>query len=253
MSNRKTNEQILAGAKRDAQWGTVAGIASALSSLYSGFMGRSTAKKYGRMQQRAAEAQARLNEIATERNIAYQTRQTAEQIADVKRQGRQAIGSQLAAMAATGMSTASGSAQALLRSTGYSVGRDVSTLQANLMNAAFEQRKQTAIENIGLKYQGYAANLAGRSESFSAMAKGFSGALSAATSVAAKWNRLNDLRMINQTRNPTIMDSEYGIMSGKGLDLINVTGVGTNRNDLNLFKSYMAGQFGNTPWGWTLK
>lgn len=200
----KTNEQILKSAESNAKWGVVSGIASAAASLYSGFMGMKTSKIYGRMQQRASETQARLNDIATERNIAYQTRQTADAISDVKRQGRQVLGRQLAAMAATGMSTASGSSQALLRSTGFSVGRDVSTLQANLINSAYEQRRATAIENIGLRYKGEMARLTSRSEGFGQLATGFQGALSAATSVAQKWQRWEDLQYASQAKTPVI-------------------------------------------------
>lgn len=198
----KSNEQILKSAEADAKWGVVSGAVSAVASLYSGFMGNKTAKIYGRMQQKAAETQARLNSIATERNIGYQTRQTADAISDVKREGRQVLGRQLAAMAATGMSTASGSSQALMRSTGYSVGRDVSTLQANLINSAYEQRRQTAIENIGLQYQGQMARLTGKSEGFGQLAQGFQGLMSAATSVAQKWNRWEDLQFKNAAQAP---------------------------------------------------
>lgn len=230
MSKPKTNEQILRDAELNAKWGTVSGIASAAASLYSGFMGRKTAKAYGRMQQRASAMQARLNEIATERNIAYQTRQTADQISDIKRQGRQVVGSQLAAMAATGMSTASGSAQALLRSTGYSVGRDVSTLQANLMNSAYEQRRATAIENIGLRYQGEMARLTGRAEGFGQLAQGFQGAMTSAMSVAQKWNRLDDLRMINREA-PTI--NPYS-------QALNLSATPLNKLDLNGYSQYIS-------------
>ena len=107
-------------------------------------------------------------------------------------------------MAATGMSTASGSSQALMRSTGYSVGRDVSTLQANLINSAYEQRRQTAIENIGLRYQGEMARLTGKSQGFGQLAEGFQGLMSAATSVAKKWNRWQDLQFANRAQTPRI-------------------------------------------------
>lgn len=208
----KTNEQILKGAESNAKWGVVSGIASAAASLYSGFMGQKTAKIYGRMQQRASETQARLNDIATERNIGYQTRQTADAISDVKRQGRQVLGRQLATMAATGMSTASGSSQALMRSTGYSVGRDISTLQANLINSAYEQRRQTAIENIGLRYQGEMARLTGKSEGFGQLAQGFQGLMSAATSVAQKWQRWEDLTYESQAETPRIDPSSPALI-----------------------------------------
>lgn len=198
----KTNEQILKSAEANAKWGVVSGIVSAAASLYSGIMGYKTAKTYGRMQQRAAETQARLNDIATERNIGYQTRQTADQIADIQRQGKQVLGRQLATMAATGSSTASGSSQALMRSTGYSVGRDVSTLQANLINSAYEQRRQTAIENIGLRYQGEMARLTGRSQGFGQLAQGFQGLMSAASSVAQKWQRWEDLTFASRAQAP---------------------------------------------------
>ena len=199
MGTKKTNEEILKNAKSAYNWSIYSGIASGVSSLVSGFMGAKTSKIYGKMQQKAAETQARLNAIATERNIGYQTRQAADAISDIKRQGRQVVGSQLAAMAASGMSTASGSAQALLKSTGVSVGRDVSTIQANLANSAFEQRRQTAIENIGLRYQGQAAYAEGRQQAFASIVQGFSGVLSAASSVADKWQRYQDLRTEYET------------------------------------------------------
>lgn len=228
----KTNEQILKNAELDAKWGVVSGIASAAASLYSGYMGMKTAKRYGRMQQRASETQARLNEIATERNIGYQTRQTADQIADIQRQGKQVLGRQLATMAATGMSTASGSSQALMRSTGFSVGRDISTLQANLMNSAYEQRRATAIENIGLRYQGAMARLTARSEGFGQLASGFQGALSAASSVAQKWNRWQDLQYANQAPTPIIEPTSPALMRSfelrdiyQGYSLPSITGI----------------------------
>ena len=202
-----TNEQILKSAANQAKWGTAAGIASAAANLYAGFAGMKTAKIYGRMQERAAKTQARLNELATERNIDAMTRQAQDQISDIKRQGRQVVGSQLAAMAATGMSTASGSAQALLRSTGYSVGRDVSTIQANLINAAYEARRKTAIENIGLQYQGQMAQYSARAQGFGQLSQGISGALTSMLGVASRWNRLNDLRMIDRARTSTINPS----------------------------------------------
>lgn len=234
----KTNEQILANAKANATWGTVAGIASAASSILSGIMGRKTAKAYGRMQQRAADAQARLNEIATERNISYQTRQTADQISDIKRQGRQVIGSQLAAMAATGMSTASGTAQSLLRSTGYSVGRDVSTLQANLINSAFEQRRQTAIENIGLRYQGAMAQQTAKAQGFAQLAQGFQGAMSSALSVAEKWNNLNTVRLLTQPNTPTITDNKLKLL---------------DYDPMNAFKNKLVNLYSSNPYvGWSL-
>ena len=220
-----TNEQIIKGAKTQAALGTVSAVLEGAASLYSGILGRKTAKTYGRMQQRAAETQARLNEIATERNIAYQTRQAADQISDIKRQGRQVVGSQLAAMAATGMSTASGSAQALIRSTGYSVGRDVSTVQANLMNSAFEQRRQMAIENIALRYQGEMAQYAAKAEGFNQLAQGVSGLMSATTSVASKWNRYYDLQMVN--KNTPIMTPESAAWMRSGTELAMYSGYGS--------------------------
>ena len=230
MAKQKTSAEIIKGAETDYNLSVASGIASALSSIASGILGYKTAKTYGRMEQRAAGTQARLNEIATERNIGYQTRQTQDQIADIQRQGKQVIGSQLAVMAATGMSTASGSAQALLRSTGYSVGRDVSTLQANLINSAYEQRRATAIENIGLGYQGAMARKTANAQGFNAFATGFQGVLSAASSVASKWQRWQDLQMINQEA-PTI--SPYS-------QALNLSATPLNNLDLNGYGQYIS-------------
>ena len=220
-----TNEQILKWAKTDAALGTVSAGLSAASSLYAGILGQKTAKRYGRMQQRAAETQARLNEIATERNIQYQARQAADAISDIKRQGKQVVGQQLAAMAATGMSTASGSAQALIRSTGYSVGRDVSTVQANLMNSAFEQRRQMAIENIALRYQGEMAQYKAKAEGFNQLANGIQGVMSAATSVSDKWNRYMNLQMVN--KNTPIINPESPAWMRAGTELAGYSGYGS--------------------------
>ena len=251
------NQKILKGAELNAKLGTLSGILSGAASLYSGIVGSKTAKIYGRMQQRAAEAQARLNELATERNIAYQTRQAQDQIADVRRGGRQALGRQLATMAASGVSTASGSAQALLRSTGYSVGRDISTIQANLITSAYEQRRQMAIENIGLQYQGQMARYTARAEGFSSLAAGMQGVLSAATSVADRWNNLNTLRYKTQPDTQTITNPEINsafnsYMQGSGLEYnapINQTSYAENQ----LFKNYLTKQYGsNVQFGWVL-
>lgn len=167
------------------------GIASALN-IYSGIMGAKTAKKYGSMQKKAYDMQARLNTIATERNIGYQSRQTAQAINQIYREANKARGTQLAAMAAGGMSTASGSAQALAKSIGVSVGRDVSTLQANLMNSAYEQRRSNAIQNIMLEYQGQEAYEAGKQKAGAVIGDTISGLLSSAVSVAGKWQQYQD-------------------------------------------------------------
>ena len=250
MGTKKTNEEILKDAKSAYNWSIYSGIASGVSSLVSGFMGAKTSKIYGKMQQKAAETQARLNAIATERNIGYQTRQASDAISDIKRQGRQVVGSQLAAMAASGMSTASGSAQALLNSNGVSVARDVSTIQANLANSAFEQRRQTAIENIGLRYQGQAAYTEGKQQAFASIAQGFSGVLSAATSVADKWQRYQDLRTEYETPNtnaysPALSNSinvdknlgyEYSDIAGRGYSYLYAAG---SANKLPNFYEYV--------------
>lgn len=173
------------------------GISSALN-IYSGIMGAKTAKKYGSMQKKAYDTQARLNTIATERNIGYQSRQTAQAINQIYREANKARGSQLAAMAAGGMSTASGSAQALAKSIGVSVGRDVSTLQANLTNSAYEQRRSNTIQNIMLEYQGQEAYQAGQQNANASIANTVSGLLSSFGSVAGKWQQYqNEFAKIN--------------------------------------------------------
>ena len=224
---KKTNAEVLKGAKSNFNWSLASGIASGVASLATGVLGYSTAKRYGRMQQRAAETQARLNTIATERNIGYQTRQAADAIGDIKRQGRQVVGSQLAAMAASGMSTASGSAQALLKSTGVSVGRDVSTIQANLQNSAFEQRRATAIENIGLQYKGQEAYAEARQQANASLIGGFQGLLSAATSVADKWQKYQDLRTEYET--PKTNAYSAGLSNSQNVD----KNLGYQYDDLN--------------------
>ena len=218
MADNKTNEQILDYAGKAFGWSAFAGVASAVGSLASGFLGAKTSKIYGRMQQRAAEAQSRLNQIATERDISYKTRQTAEQISDIKREGRQVMGSQLAAMAASGMSTASGSAQALLKSTGISVGRDVSTLQANLQNYAFEQRRATNIANIGLQFQGQAAYSAGKQQAFSSIVKGASGALTSALYVADKWDKYSSLKKAVESNDFSSLSPSFSRVTGENDD-----------------------------------
>ena len=229
-----TNEQILDYAGKAFGWSAFAGVASAVSSLATGFLGASTARTYGRMQQRAAETQARLNKIATERDIAYKTRQTADQIADIKREGRQVMGSQLAAMAATGMSTASGSAQALLKSTGVSVGRDVSTLQANLQNYVFEQRRATDIANIGLQFQGQAAYSAGKQKAFGSMVEGASGALTSAMYVADKWNKYDTLKKAVESGDFSSLSPAFSRVTGD-----------TDKSYKNIIRNYMGVGFGS--------
>lgn len=228
-----TNEQILDYAGKAFGWSAFAGVASAVGSLATGFLGASTARIYGRMQQRAAETQERLNKIATERDIAYKTRETSDQIADIKREGRKAMGSQLAAMAATGMSTASGSAQALLKSTGVSVGRDISTLQANLQNYAFEQRRATNIANIGLQFQSQAAYSAGKQKAFGSIVEGASGALTSALYVADKWDRYSSLKKAVESGDFSSLSPAFSRVTGN-----------TDKSYKTLIKNYMGVGFG---------
>lgn len=197
-------------------------LLSGALDMFSSVMNAKTSKRYGEMQKKAYDAQARLNTLATERNIGYQTRQTAQAINQVYREGNKARGRQLAAMAASGMSTASGSGQALLKSTGISVGRDVSTLQANLANSAYEQRRANNIENIMLAYQGAEAESIGKQQATASVLQGVSGLLSSIGSVAGKWQTYQD--ELASIRGENIMQTavETPVVSNP-LDLVSVS------------------------------
>ena len=112
--------------------------------------------------------QAELDQLAAERQIDYDTQAAASQIEAVRRQGKLDFGTQLAAMAAGGMSSLSGSAQDIIASSARSEDRDVSNINLQNARSAYERRLQAKLnlfdaeaQATGLKASAKASKRAG--------------------------------------------------------------------------------------------
>lgn len=108
---------------------------------------------YQNAQARQVMRQAELDRLATERQINYDTQAAASQIDALRRQGRQNFGAQLAAMAAGGMSTLSGSAQDIVASSARSEDRDVSNINLQNARSAYERRLQSQLNLYDVQAQ----------------------------------------------------------------------------------------------------
>lgn len=100
---------------------------------------------------------AEMYEITTERQTAYDTMATAGQISALRREGRRDFGTQLAAMAAGGMSSMSGSAMNIVASSAMNEERDVERLQYQNELSSYEKRLQARLNMYDA--QGQAAGL----------------------------------------------------------------------------------------------
>lgn len=108
---------------------------------------------YQNAQARQILRQAELDELATERQIGYDTQAAASQIEAFRRQGKADFGTQLAAMAAGGMSSLSGSAQDIIASSARSEDRDVSNIRYQNALSAYEKRLQTRLNTYDAQAQ----------------------------------------------------------------------------------------------------
>ena len=130
-----------------------AGILTAGSQISAG----NAQSAYQNAQAKNILRQAQSNELAVERQIAYDTQATAEEISSIRRKGRKDFGTQLAIMAAGGMSTLSKSAMDIIASSAISEDRDVANLHLQNILSANEKRLQARLNMYDA--QGQAAGL----------------------------------------------------------------------------------------------
>lgn len=154
--------------------GLAAGLMAAGGILQAGnsiAQGRAQSAYYNAQAQSALD-QARLNEIAADRQVSYDMQAAAAQQQRVIEDERQSFGSMLAAMAAGGMSTLSGSAQNLALSSLRNRNRDLENISTQVTRSAYETRLNAELATYGAQAQ--AAQL--RSAASSAKTAGYIGA-----------------------------------------------------------------------------
>ena len=154
--------------------GLAAGLMAAGGILQAGnsiVQGRAQSAYYNAQAQSALD-QARLNELSADRQVNYDMQAAADRQQRVIEDERQSFGSMLAAMAAGGMSTLSGSAQHLALSSLRNRNRDLQNISTNAARAAYQTRLNAELDTYGAQAQ--AAQL--RSAASSANTAGYIGA-----------------------------------------------------------------------------
>lgn len=154
--------------------GLAAGLMAAGGILQAGnsiVQGRAQSAYYNAQAQSALD-QARLNELSVGRQVNYDMQAAADRQQRVIEDERQSFGSMLAAMAAGGMSTLSGSAQHLALSSLRNRNRDLQNISTNAARAAYQTRLNAELDTYGAQAQ--AAQL--RAAASSAKTAGYIGA-----------------------------------------------------------------------------
>lgn len=107
--------------------------------------------------------QARLSELAAERQIAYDTEEKAGRIELLRGETERLVGSQLAAMAASGMSLTSGSAADLVADSLRSGRRDIAAVSQTYADRAHETRLAAKLASIDAEAQAKQLKISGQS------------------------------------------------------------------------------------------
>ena len=142
--------------------GLAAGLMAAGGILQAGnsiAQGRAQSAYYNAQAQSALD-QARLNEIAADRQVSYDMQAAAAQQQRVIEDERQSFGSMLAAMAAGGMSTLSGSAQNLALSLNAELATYGAQAQAAQLRSAASSAKTAGYIGAAGSLLGTASQLA---------------------------------------------------------------------------------------------
>lgn len=173
------------------QYGAVGGMgAQALGGImqaggaYSGGLAQ---QGYYNAAAQNALAQARLGEIAAERQVAYDNDAAVRQMQEISRSGRQTFGAQKAAMAASGMDLSSGSAQEVFLDGLRAENEDLSAVSYQAERSAYEARLQARLNSIDAQSQATQARIAGKSAKRAGVMSAAGTLLSTAGTVAGQW------------------------------------------------------------------
>lgn len=142
-----------------AIFGAASAAAGAVFSGISQYMAGKARASYYNAAAGTYDTNAYINDLATARQAAYVNEAAASQIHNLREQSQQTDGSARAAMAAQGMDTASGSAQAVLSSTQRAYREDEELLRKEAEERAFEITKAGALESASLRSQAKLARI----------------------------------------------------------------------------------------------
>lgn len=129
------------------------------------------------------DTNAYINDLNTARQAAYVNEAAASQVHNLRQQRQQTAGTAKAAMAAQGMDTGSGSAQAVLSSTDRAYQEDEELLRKEAEERAFEITKAGAMESATLRSQAKMARISAQQAKAQAKWNIFSTVLTGASAV----------------------------------------------------------------------
>lgn len=163
-------------------------------AIGSGIMGASSAYTAGRAEQANYDAQARnleanahLGELAAQRQIKYDLENTAAQVKNIRRAGRQNYAKQLVAAIGSGMDLSSVSLQDAVLDSQRAEQEDIDLIKRQAQQRAYETSLQAELNTIDAKSQAQQARIAGRYARKASRMNMYSSMLSSAAMVAGMW------------------------------------------------------------------
>lgn len=150
-------------------------------SVVSSYYGASMQKDAMRHQADLSEINAQISDVAVKQEL----QRGSEQASQLKLQAANMKSSQKAALAASGVVINEGSAKNILDSTDYMVARDIDTINANAVRAAFGQKTQS------MNYRLQAGSQRAGATAISPGMQAATSLLGSAGNVATNWYMMN--------------------------------------------------------------
>ena len=192
-ANNNTAAAGTQAAKTNNSANTWRGVGTGLA-IASGVMGAASAYNAGRAEQanyytqaQNLENNARLGELAAQRQIKFDMQNTAQQVKNVRRAGRQTYAKQLVAATASGMDLSSVSFQDVVLDSQRAEQEDINLIKKQAAQRADEMALQAELNTIDAKKNAAQARIAGRLAKKTGRMNMYSSMLSSAAMVAGMW------------------------------------------------------------------
>lgn len=163
-------------------------------AIASGVMEAASAYNAGRAEQanyyvqaQNLENNARLGELAAQRQIKFDMQNTAQQVKNVRRAGRQTYAKQLVAATASGMDLTSVSFQDVVLDSQRAEQEDINLIKKQAAQRADEMALRAELNTIDAKKNAAQARIAGRLAKKTGRMNMYSSMLSSAAMVAGMW------------------------------------------------------------------
>lgn len=165
-------------------------------AISSGILGAGSALADARAQKATYDAQAyalennaQLSAQQAQRQVAYDLQQSAHEVTQLRRAGRQTFAKQLTAAVGSGMDLSSTSLQQAVLDSHRAEQEDIDLIKRNASTRAYQTTLQAELNEIAAQGQAQQNRIAGRYAKKAGRINAFSSLLSSAGMVAGMWSK----------------------------------------------------------------